>query len=84
MITESAEEWDMSAKTYGDRFDRTTARWVRSTAGDAGGKHVEVSRLDDGGMAVRDSLDPDGPILYFTPAEWEAFVGGVKDGEFDV
>jgi hypothetical protein len=26
---------------------------------------------------------PDGDALYYTPAEWEAFILGVKDGEFD-
>jgi hypothetical protein len=33
---------------------------------------------------MRDSKDPDGPVLTFTPAEWEAFTLGVQDGEFDV
>jgi hypothetical protein len=33
---------------------------------------------------MRDSDDPDGPVLAFTAAEWEAFVAGVKDGEFDL
>jgi hypothetical protein len=33
---------------------------------------------------MRDSNRPDGPVLAFTPAEWEAFVLGVRDGEFDV
>jgi hypothetical protein len=33
---------------------------------------------------MRNSADPDGPKLYFTEAEWEAFVLGVKDGEFDL
>jgi hypothetical protein len=33
---------------------------------------------------MRDSKNPDGDKLYFTEAEWEAFVLGVKDGEFDV
>jgi hypothetical protein len=32
---------------------------------------------------MRDSKNPDGPKLYFTPAEWEAFRLGVLDGEFD-
>ncbi|WSA22393.1 DUF397 domain-containing protein [Streptosporangium subroseum] len=32
---------------------------------------------------VRDSKDPDGPKPYFTDAEWDAFVEGVKLGEFD-
>ena len=34
-------------------------------------------------VAVRDSKDRNGPVLMFTPFEWEAFVGGVRDGEFD-
>jgi hypothetical protein len=33
---------------------------------------------------MRDTKDPDGPVLAFTAAEWEAFVAGVKDGEFDL
>jgi hypothetical protein len=31
-----------------------------------------------------DASDPDGDKLYFTESEWEAFVLGVKDGEFDL
>jgi Domain of unknown function (DUF397) len=31
-----------------------------------------------------DAADPDGDKLYFTEAEWDAFVLGVKDGEFDL
>lgn len=38
------------------------------------GEHVVV---------MRDAKHPDGLVLYFTEAEWEAFIGGVKDGEFD-
>jgi hypothetical protein len=34
-------------------------------------------------VAVRDSKNQRGPVLVFTPAEWAAFVAGVKDGEFD-
>jgi hypothetical protein len=33
---------------------------------------------------MRDSKDPDGPVLTFTPDEWKAFTLGVQDGEFDV
>ena len=33
---------------------------------------------------MRDSTKPNGPVLAFTPAEWEAFTLGVKDGEFDL
>lgn len=48
-----------------------------------GGNCVEVAPLPDGGRAVRDSKDPSGPALIFTPAEWAAFTAGVADGEFD-
>ncbi len=33
---------------------------------------------------MRDSKNPDGPVLKFTQAEWDAFILGVKDGEFDI
>jgi hypothetical protein len=37
-----------------------------------------------GMVAVRDSKNPDGPKLVFTPSEWKAFLGGVRTGEFDL
>jgi Domain of unknown function (DUF397) len=46
------------------------------------GECVEIANLPDGGRAVRDSKDPDGPILRFAGSEWRAFIAGVKDGEF--
>lgn len=36
------------------------------------------------GVAVRDTKNPDGGTLIFTRAEWDAFIGGAKDGEFDL
>jgi hypothetical protein len=59
-------------------------RWVKSSLSFANGDCVEVARLPDGLVAVRDSKDPDGPVLRFTPAEWAAFLGGVHNGEFTV
>lgn len=44
---------------------------------------VEVARLADGGIAVRDGKDRSGPTLVYSAAEWRAFVKGVKNGEFD-
>ena len=44
---------------------------------------VGVASLPDGGRAVRDTKASDGPVLRFTPAEWRAFVAGVRNGEFD-
>lgn len=36
-----------------------------------------------GRILVRDSKDQAGPVLVFTPAEWSAFLAGVRGGEFD-
>ncbi|SDS41300.1 DUF397 domain-containing protein [Actinoplanes derwentensis] len=64
-------------------FDRRLATWKKSSrSGGSGGNCVEVASAPDGGWAIRDSKDPDGPFLLFTLAEWTAFVSGVKDGEF--
>ena len=56
------------------------------TASRSGGNNncVEVATTPDGGRAVRDSKDRgQGPVMYFTPAEWAAFLDGAKNGEFD-
>jgi len=44
---------------------------------------VEVGLVDDK-VAVRDSKDRQGPVLMFTAHEWEAFLGGARDGEFEL
>jgi hypothetical protein len=73
------------------------ATWRKSSrSGTNGGSCVEVTVAEDDANTIaahkadneklylmRDSKNPDGPVLAFTPAEWDAFIGGVKDGEFD-
>jgi hypothetical protein len=44
---------------------------------------VELAKLPDGKIAVRNSADPDGPALIYTRAEIEALIGGAQDGDFD-
>ncbi|WP_030456184.1 DUF397 domain-containing protein [Herbidospora cretacea] len=56
--------------------------WKKSTLSTAG-NCVEVARLEEGQVGVRDSKDQSGPALVFTKSEWQAFIGGVKRGEFD-
>lgn len=78
-------------------MELSTADWRKSSfSGNNGGNCVEVAALEnvtDGPdhksehsklIAVRDSKDPNGPTLFFTPAEWDAFLSGVKDNEFDL
>jgi hypothetical protein len=57
--------------------------WVKSSFSFANGNCVEVANLPQGGIGVRDSKDTEGPILRFTPDEWNAVLGGVRNGEFD-
>jgi hypothetical protein len=62
--------------------DLPAAAWRTSTLCDLNGC-VEVALLD-GLVAVRDAKDRTGPVLEFTAREWAAFVGGVRNGEFDL
>ncbi|WP_436528065.1 DUF397 domain-containing protein [Actinoplanes sp. HUAS TT8] len=65
--------------------DLTGAVWHKSTrSGGNGGDCVEVAGNLPGIVALRDTKDPDGTILIFTHAEWQAFLDGVRSGEFDV
>jgi hypothetical protein len=57
--------------------------WVKSSLSFSNGNCVEVAGLPGGGVAVRNSRDTGGPVLRFTPGEWRAFIGGVRNGEFD-
>lgn len=62
-------------------FDRAPHYRVSSFCG-AGGC-VEVAPLPDGNVAVRDSKQRDLAPHVFTPGEWDAFLTGVRNGEFD-
>jgi hypothetical protein len=64
------------------KVDPATANWHKSSHSGNNGC-VEVAYGGDDRVAVRDSKDPSGPILLFTPKEWRAFLAGVRDGEFD-
>jgi hypothetical protein len=68
----------------GFRVDLSRAEWHKSSrSGPNCDNCVEVAFIG-GAIAVRDSKNPTGPALIFTPGEWDAFVGGARDGEFDL
>lgn len=56
--------------------DLSRARWRKSTRSSASRDCVEVAFLDGGQIGVRDSKNPAGPALVFTPGEWSAFTAG--------
>jgi hypothetical protein len=60
----------------------TDLTWRKSSYTD-NGTCVEVANLPDGGRAIRQSNDSDSPIIEYTRAEWDAFLAGVRAGEFD-
>ena len=59
--------------------DTTRVRWRKSTYSSGnGGNCVEVANAPRT-VAVRDSKDPEGPKLAFTPARWQAFARTLRD-----
>ena len=67
--------------------DLSRATWRKSSySNGTGGSCVEIAELTDPAsehqIAVRDSKNPNGPILAFTSREWHAFTTGIKAGEF--
>ena len=61
-------------------MDLSVAVWEKSSRSGTNGC-VEVAFVD-GRVALRDSKDRDAAVLLFSLREWEAFLGGVADGQF--
>ncbi|MFI6959455.1 DUF397 domain-containing protein [Nocardia sp. NPDC050408] len=64
-------------------IDLSGARWFKSSRSGGTKDCVEVAFLDTGIIGVRDSKNPTGPALTFTPTEWDTFTARVQDGEFN-
>jgi hypothetical protein len=57
--------------------DRLPVAWHVSSYSASGGSNcVEAG-------PVLDSHHPDGPVIIYTRAEWDAFLAGVRNNEFD-
>jgi hypothetical protein len=60
-----------------------SVEWIKAESPGEDGPCVEMRRVD-GMIQVRDGRDRDGgPVLTFTPGEWDAWLDGAKKGEFD-
>jgi hypothetical protein len=40
--------------------------------------------LEGGWVFLRHARQPGGPVLRFTPGEWDVFLRGARDGDFDL
>lgn len=66
-------------------MDMISATWRKSSYSSGnGGNCVDVARNLPGAVAVRDSKDPDGPNLTFSPAAWAAFIAAIQNGSLDL
>jgi hypothetical protein len=61
--------------------DLARALWRKSTRSNGSGNCVEVARNMTAAVAMRDSKDPDGPVLMVAPAAWEAFTTALKSDQ---
>jgi len=57
--------------------------WRKSSFSNTNGECVEFAPVA-GGVLIRDSKNPSGPVLTFTQGEWRAFLAGVRHAEFEV
>ncbi|MET9932109.1 MULTISPECIES: DUF397 domain-containing protein [unclassified Streptomyces] len=64
-------------------LDISGVEWQGAPGTSPDEERVEIAHLPGGAIAMRSSLDH-GTVLRYTKAEWDAFVLGAKDGEFDL
>ncbi|MFF9848304.1 DUF397 domain-containing protein [Streptomyces litmocidini] len=64
-------------------LDISGVEWQGAPGTSPDEERVEIARLPGGAVAMRSSLDKD-TVLRYTKAEWDAFVLGARDGEFDL
>ncbi|MFB7274870.1 DUF397 domain-containing protein [Streptomyces sp. NPDC056244] len=64
-------------------LDISGVEWLGAPGTSPDEERVEIAYLPEGAVAMRSSLDPE-TVLRYTKAEWDAFVLGARDGEFDL
>jgi Domain of unknown function (DUF397) len=64
--------------------DVSRAPWRKSAFSQMNGNCVEIGRIAPNRVGIRDTKDSGiGPVLIFTGTEWDAFIAGAKEGQFD-
>jgi hypothetical protein len=58
--------------------------WRKSTLSAHNGGCVEVRKTENGDVEVRDTKDRSKAAHSYTRGEWDAFIGGARNGEFDL
>ena len=65
--------------------DLCRAEWLKSSySGNGGANCIEWApkiATTSGTVPIRDSKDPNGPTLFFSPQAWASFVSAVNAGE---
>lgn len=65
-----------------EQINLTDAQWRKASKSNGqGGACVEVATVG-GRVAVRDSKNPNGGVLLFTPNQWTTFLNDIRRGEF--
>jgi Domain of unknown function (DUF397) len=59
-----------------------TIHWRKSLRSVGNGNCVEVAPMA-AGVVVRDSQDPDGLVIRYSPHSWESFLTRARSGSFD-
>jgi hypothetical protein len=72
----------MSTHRQVGAYELARASWRKSSRSGNSANCVEICRLTDGLVVVRDTKDRSGTGLIFTPGAWETFTHGVRDGQF--
>ncbi|WP_040792604.1 DUF397 domain-containing protein [Nocardia paucivorans] len=66
-----------------ETVNRVVGPWRKSTFSNPSGNCVEFAVASNNMVAVRNSRDPEGGVLFYTRPEIDAFLRGAKAGEFD-
>ena len=61
----------------------TVTAWTKSSLSHVSGNCVEIADLSNGQVGMRHSKHVTGPVLGISSSEWKAFLGGIRNGDFD-